>query len=235
MRITSILISTVLAIGVAGCAQKDDEAEFAMRNAQGATAEHLVMQDQAQALTKMTREIVRKSTYNGAALGAVAGCGLAVLAPGAAKNCIGGVATGAAVGAVVGHAQGEKQVAKRMQLVSPSALVRSIGKTTDQVAQIEMTLPSLLAAQDIELAELSQKMTRGEITEETYAARADQIRADRSELAQALSVSAAQAHQAHENLKIAEARGQTGLDWHIHATKNLSRDVMSARSTIDLL
>jgi len=214
---------------------KKEEPEFAMRNATGAVAEHAVMQEQAAALSKMTQDVVRKSTLNGAALGAIAGCGLVVLNAANAQNCVAGALAGGLAGAAIGNASGHKQVEKRMQLVSPSDLVRTIGKSTDQVAQIEMSLPSLLAAQDIELAEMTQKLKQGEITEADYAAKADKIRQDRAELAQTLSLSAAQAQTAHNNLKDAAAQGQTGLDWHINATGFLAKDVMSARDTIDLL
>ena len=234
MRISSLVISAALIVGVAGCA-KEEGAEFVMRNADGATAEHIVLQEQAVTLTQMTRDIVRKSTLNGAALGAVAGCGLAAVSTSNAGKCVGGLVAGAAAGAALGHAHGTTQASKRMQLVSPSALVRSIGKTSDQVAQIEMTLPSLLAAQDIELSDLTKQMEQGAITAATFAARADQIRADRSALSQALMLSAAQARTAYDNLKAAQAQGQAGLDWHINATRHLSEDVLSARSTISLL
>lgn len=234
MRFTSLFIGGVLAVSLAACA-KQNTPEFAMRNAHGLTAEHEEIHSQAQTLTKMTKDIVRKSTLNGAAIGAMAGCGLALVAATNAKNCLSGVAVGATAGAVIGHENGKKQIAHRINLVSPSALVKSIRTSSDQVAQIEMTLPSVLAAQDIALSDLTERMKRGEITEDVFAANADQIRKDRGELVQALALSEAQARSAHENLKAAASQGQTGLDWHINATQHLADDVVSARSSINLL
>lgn len=142
MRTSRFIAYAVLAVSVSGCVSST-EPIFSSRGAApeqisalSATNE-MQMQEQTNALNKMTeqddlnkmtRDIIRKSTVNGAAIGAVAGCGLVLLSPSNAKNCVTGALAGGVVGATVGAAQGKKQAAKRVELVSPSALVRSIGK-----------------------------------------------------------------------------------------------------------
>ena len=152
-----------------------------------------------------------------------------------AKNCVAGALAGGAIGALSGAEIGKKQAAKRIELVSPSALVRSIGKADDRMDTVSRDLPDLLKQQDSELAALNSNIKAGKITEAQYTHRFEVIKANRAQLAEALSLSAAQASEAHRNLQSAQAQGQTGLDWHLSATKNLERDATSARSAISLL
>ena len=99
---------------------------------------------------------------------------------------------------------------------------------------VSRDLPQLLKQQDAELASLNAKMTSGQIIEDQFAHHFQLIKANRVQLAEALSLSAAQANEAHRNLQSAQAKGQTGLDWHLSATKNLAQDATSARSAISL-
>lgn len=237
---TRILLTSMIAIGLAGCMKISDP----MISSRGVSPDQVMasaaghetaMAQQADALSRMTQDIIRKSTVNGAALGALAGCGLVVLSASNAKNCVGGALAGGAIGAIAGNAQGKAQAAKRIELVSPSALVRSIGKADDQMEAVSRDLPQLLAAQDAELDALNRKMASGALTEAQFAQRFEVIKANRAQLAEALSLSAAQAQEAHKNLQAAQAKGQSGLDWHLHATSQLAREATSARSSISLL
>lgn len=240
MRPSRIILSVAIVVGVAGCV-KSVEPKFSTRGAaldQTSTAtstSELQMAQQTNALNQMTRDIIRKSTINGAAIGALAGCGLVVLSASNAKSCVTGALTGSAIGAIAGNAQGKANAAKRIELVSPSALVRSIGKADDAMDVVSRDLPSLLAQQDAELDALNQQMASGQLTQAQFTQRFEVIKANREQLAEALSLSAAQANEAHRNLQGAQAKGQTGLDWHLNATKQLAREATSARSAISLL
>ena len=223
MRNSRFIASAVLALSVSGCVSSS-EPMFSSRGAAPKqvsvlnTTNEIQMQEQTNALNKMTCDIIRKSTVNGAA---VAGCGLVLLSPGNAKNCVTGALAGGVVGTAVGAAQGKKQAAKRVELVSPSALFHSIRKVNDRMDVVSRDLPQLLKQQDAELASLNAKMTSGQITEDQFAHRFQVIKANRVQLAEALSLSAAQANEAHRNLQSAQAKGQTGLDWHLSVTKIL--------------
>ena len=169
MRTSRFIAYAVLAVSVSGCVSST-EPMFSSRGAAPeeisalSVANEMQMQEQTNALNKMTRDIIRKSTVNGATIGAVAGCGLVLLSPSNAKNCVTGALAGGVVGATVGAAQGKKQAAKRVELVSPSALVRSIGKADDRMDVVSRDLPQLLKQQDAELASLNAEMTSGQIT-----------------------------------------------------------------------
>lgn len=239
MRANRSLVIAAVALSLSGCVQNQSPM-VSSRSAPNATimnvaAEEARMAEQTTALNRMTRDIIRKSTVNGAAIGALAGCGLAVISASNAKNCIGAAVVGGAVGAIAGNASGQKQAQKRIELVSPSALVRSIGKANDNMTGLRQDLPKLLAQQDAELDTLNAQLKNGQITEKQYTQRFEVIKANRAQLAEALSLSAAQANEAHRNLQAAQAKGQTGLDWHLSATQNLARDATSARSAISLL
>jgi len=240
MCTSRLILAAALAFSASGC-MKSSEPMFSSRGtsadfmtASAATSEAQMTQ-QTQALNSMTRDIIRKSTIKGAAVGAIAGCGLVVLSASNAKNCVSGALMGGAIGAIAGSANGKKQTAKRVELVSPSALVRSIGKADDRMESVSRDLPNMLKQQDAELATLNNKMKSGQITEAQFAHRFEVIKANRAQLAEALSLSAAQANEAHRNLQSAQTKGQTGLDWHLSATRNLAREAMSARSAITLL
>lgn len=237
MRFSHLILAPALALSVAGCVQTK-EPTFSSRGsemAQFTTSSEALMSDQTAALTKMTKDIIRKSTAKGAAIGAVAGCGLVLLSASNAKNCVGGALAGGAVGTIVGNAAGQKKAAQRIELVSPNALVRSIGKADRQMTIVVRDLPAMLKQQDAELAGLNANLQNGQITEAQFAHRFEVIKANRAQLVQALSLSAAQANQAHRNLQAAKAKGQTGLDWHLIATKNLAQQATSSRSAISLL
>lgn len=241
MRVSRFVLTAAISLVMSGCVQTANEPMFSSKGSgtgpisiQNESKEaHL--QEQTAALGNMTRDIIRKSTVKGATIGAVAGCGLVLLSASNAKNCVTGALTGGAIGAIAGAENGKKQAEKRIELVSPSALVRSISKADDRMESVSRDLPNLLVQQDVELVTLNDKLKHGEITQAQFAHRFEVIKANRAQLAEALSLSAAQANEAHRNLQNAKAQGQTGLEWHLLSTKNLAEEATSARSAISLL
>ncbi|MEP5155167.1 hypothetical protein [Planktotalea sp.] len=240
MHYSRAILIAGFSLGLAGCVQSNQgvmssRSTPAFQSSSSVTSDEMRMAEQTAALNRMTQDIIRKSTGKGAAIGAIAGCGLVILSASNAKNCVAGALTGGAIGAVAGHASGKKQAEKRIELVSPSALVRSLAKADDSMDIVTRDLPNLLAQQDAELATLNHQMASGQITEKQFSKRFEVIKANRAQLAEALSLSATQANVAHRNLQNAKAQGQTGLDWHLSATQSLAREATSARSAISLL
>jgi len=191
--------------------------------------------EQTAALAENGRQLVRASTGKGAALGAALGCGIGLVSAGNISGCARSAATGAVTGAVRGRLAGEKDVTRRVEIASPNALVRNIRQANDQLDHIEVSLPTLLAAQDAELDALAIAIAAGTISQTQHDKRIAQIAADRAALAEALTLSATQAELATQNLRDAAAQGQTGLEWHISAASQLARETTSARSSITLL
>ncbi|MDE1130480.1 MAG: glycine zipper family protein [Ascidiaceihabitans sp.] len=190
---------------------------------------------QADALNGLSNDLVLASTIKGAKIGAVVGCGLAILSASNAKNCIVGAVTGGATGALIGHSSGKIQIAQRVELVNPNQLVRNIRKTNDTMEILTTSLPDLLEAQNEELEVLSFNRDMGTLSQEAYEKRYSEIQASRTALAESLSLSASQANLATNNLENAATRGQTGLEWHFGATKQIAEQAESARSSISLL
>lgn len=190
---------------------------------------------QTAALTELSERIVIQTTIKGAGIGAVIGCGLAIVSAGNAKNCIAAGATGAAAGAIVGHVAGKREVTRRVETVSPSAVVRTLRKTNTQMALVTDALPARLAAQEASLVQLDLQRATGHLTPKAYARAHAGIMAERQALAVALLKTESHANQATTNLRAAQSQGQTGLDWHIANTAKLAREASSARSSIKLL
>ena len=230
-------LASVLVLAVAGCAQTKTPFASSMSHqavpAAQSQQEH-VLAEQADALNKMSTDLVRKTTLNGAAIGALAGCGLAVV--GGSKNqCIQAALVGGAVGAVTGHAKGKARVAKRVEIVELSRVLPSLRTTTNQLGVVASGVDTLIAEQDAEIFALKQQVEAGQLSQETYETRLSDIRLVRSELAQALSLSASQAKQANLALQNAQDQGQTGVEWYISATEKLEQDSVSARAKLSLL
>lgn len=238
---TKITLPALLILSLGACTQTASGVVSTRNTAAPASAHTAAahgetqMTQQTAALANMTQDIVRKSTTKGIAIGAIAGCGLAVVSASNAKNCVSGALIGGIAGGIAGNAQGKKEAKRRVELVSPSALVRSIGKASKQMNTVSRDLPTLLASQETEMKTLEAQRKTGKITAQAHETRVSEIKQNREALAETLTLNAAQASEAHKNLKNAAAQGQTGLEWHINATEHLQNESLSARSAISLL
>jgi hypothetical protein len=199
-----------------------------------AQQENLVSQ-QANALNDLSHFILRASKIKCMKVGAAVGCGLALVSAGNARRCVVGALAGGAAGAIAGRQTGKRQIAKRVELVNPNQLVRSIRKTNDTMETLTGSLPQLLAAQDRELDALSLKRDMGTLSQADYEKRYSEIKSSRADLAQSLTLSSKQANLAGDNLEHAASQGQTGLEWHFGAAQNIAEQAESARSSISLL
>ncbi|MBQ0804111.1 hypothetical protein [Sulfitobacter sp. HGT1] len=230
------LIPIIIGLGLSGCAVphhavSNPPTAFSF---QATGQDGAVLIEQTAALDRMMKDIVRNTTIKHAAVGAAVGCGLAIVTSNA-SHCLAAAASGGVVGAVNGHMAGKKDVARRMELVSANAIVRSIRTSNAQLDDISIQLPSFLARQESDIEGLAALRGAGTLTEAEYEARLDAIRASRAELAEALMMSSQQARLASANLRAAAAQGQSGLEWHISAVEQMERETVSARSQISLL
>lgn len=187
---------------------------------------------QSEALIAVTQKMVTVSTGRG--LGALAGCGTAMLAPQGAQNCFTGAAKGAAIGALAGRAAGEQAVATKFEPISATEMVKALRRSDTQLGHVQARLSAVLAAQDAELAALEAARDLGEVPTEAYAHRRAAVAAYRSDLAQRLTRTAQEAEAVSANLNKAEAAGQSGLAWHRNRVANLERNALSARAEIRL-
>ena len=203
---------------------------FAAQDATGAT-----LDAQARELSDLSKRIVVQTTLEGAGIGAIVGCGMAVVSAGNASKCVAAAAVGAASGAVIGHQRGKRKVARQIEHVSPSAVVRTLRKSNDQMALVQRSLPARLEAQDAALARIDLQRATGAMDQRDYLTARAAITSERQALASALLETENHAHLAAANLRRAKSDGQAGLDWHISASEHLAREAVSARSSISLL
>lgn len=237
-------LAIALATIAAGCTMSQDPVTSTMNRsdtllrvdpkALHMTDEERLLQEQAAALDDMTRAIIRASTLRGAGYGAAAGCGLALVSASSAGRCAAGALVGGAVGGVIGHEAGKHKVAKRVQLVSRDDAARALSRASARVGSLNSRVQALIATQDAERDLLKHQLGRGEITKAQYDARLTGMRQTRQALAEALSLSAKRAKEAHRLLATAQTKGQDGLTWHLEAAQELETDAESARSQIQL-
>ena len=171
----------------------------------------------------------------GAAAGAAAGCGLAIVSTSESAKCLAGAVAGGAVGAMIGNAMGHKQADERLEIVSLSRVTPVISDAQKQMARMNDGMAQFISDQNDEMASLKMQRADGTISKDDYDARLAEIRATRAEVAEALTLSAEQAHAAKTALKDASAKGQSGLDWHILQIDTLEDEATSARARISLL
>lgn len=236
MRFHFSILATCVLMGVSSCGPVPSSHSSRSANTAFAFAEQGVKMDaQARALSALSRRIVAQTTMKGAGIGAAMGCSLVLVSSGSAKNCVAGAAKGALGGAVIGHVSGKQKVAREIEAISPSAVVRTLRKTNAQMALVQTSLPARLAAQEEALASLDMQRATGAVSATRYAQARAAIAAERQSIAAALIETQSNATLAATNLKAARNKGQSGLDWHIGASDNLAAQASSARSSISLL
>lgn len=237
MQRSPFILAILVTAGLAGCAHTPEPTRHDT-SLLGFQADPMVQQaltEQAKALQASSQRIVRASTTKGAALGLAVGCGVGLLSANAAGSCARAAAVGAIGGAVAGHKAGTRDVQRRVEIASPNALVRNIRAANDHLTTIQTSLPAVLAQQEAELLALSDAHMMGKMPSAEYTAGVERIKVERANLAEALSLSAAEARRASENLQEAQRQGQTGLEWHIGAVSQLESATLSVRSDIKLL
>lgn len=237
MHSSPLYLAILVVAGVAGCANAPapTRGDTSLLSLQADPMAQEAITEQAEALRASAQRIQRASTAKGATIGLAVGCGVGLLSANPAGSCARAAAVGAVSGAVAGHKTGAREVNRRVEIASPNALVRNIRAANTHLETIQATLPDVLARQDVELLALSDAHLMGQLSSAEYTAGIARIRADRANLAEALSLSAAEARRASDNLRQAQAQGQTGLEWHIGAIEQLESATVSVRSDITLL
>lgn len=231
----SVLLGAVALSGCTTASMNFAEPEVASRSLATRPSAEVTLEAQAVALEGMTRDIIRKSTMQGAALGAVAGCSLAMISATSASRCLGGVVVGGALGAATGHQLGQKSAQARLSLIATEDVAQSLSRASARLGTVTSGLSEVLDAQDAERAELATQLADGRLSQEAYDARLEEMIATRRAVAQALQLTASQAREARDALAQAAQRGQTGIDWHLEAAETLETEALSARSQITLL
>jgi len=123
------------------------------------------------------------------------------------------------------------EAARKANFRSPRKLERALTDGIAQMDQIHMNLPSLLAAQDVEIADLRQDVKKGLASKAILNTRSDEIERFRRALLGSLKASAARTDITLNALS--DPQHQTLSDQR-QQTIGLARDLSDARSMIEL-
>lgn len=108
-------------------------------------------------------------------------------------------------------------------------LSRDVDDTASHMDQLHLNLPSLLAAQDVELAELRETASKTALQERMQA-----IQSYRKALLVSLASSAARANEAAQSLMQAHAAGRSELSAPSQNAQDLARDLKAAHTMIEM-
>jgi hypothetical protein len=233
-RAALVCLSAILVSGctdVPGSVTRAYEAPLTFHNYQNPELE---LQAQARALQNMANDLVRRATLRGAATGAVLGCGAALVTASGLKTCATGALVAGGAGSVVGYHQGKKQVADTVS-AQMQDLDQHLAGLHGQTGRIAGDLPAVLAAQDAELARLKSDARAGRIPQATVAARIDEIRKARADIALALDHATADIITARATMAETSSRQSVDLLDQITLTRQLETDLYKARSAISLI
>lgn len=117
---------------------------------------------------------------------------------------------------------------------SSKRLERDLEDTVTHMDQLHLNLPALLAAQDVELAELRAGIVNGTAQKSTFKARTQGIQTYRKALLGSLDASASRANVAAQTLANALRTGRTDLGRQSHTAHGLARDLKAARTMIEM-
>lgn len=112
--------------------------------------------------------------------------------------------------------------------MSPRKMGRNLESTVNLMDQIHMNLPSLLADQDVEIADMRQQVRDGSLNKAVLKQRSNDIQTYRKALLASLNASAVRAASTVEVLKLS---GNQELTSPAH---DLSRDLHAARTMIEM-
>jgi hypothetical protein len=117
-------------------------------------------------------------------------------------------------------------------LSSVKKLDRDLEMSTTQMDQIHMNLPSLLADQDVEIAELRQDVSNGLASRAELKQRMKAIHTYRKALMTSLDASATRAAATFNALSSGQLTRHGNLTVQKHRTQDLARDLKDARTMI---
>lgn len=92
----------------------------------GKNANEVALEREVMSLQQQTKNIIVRNTVEGAVMGALAGCALAVMMGGDERDCARGAAVGGIAGGVGGNAVGRAAAEKNEELVKQDAILANL-------------------------------------------------------------------------------------------------------------
>jgi hypothetical protein len=192
---------------LSGCADQSGMMGFGGSGA-GKTAEERQLEQQVSGLTEVSRNIVTANTLQGAAFGAAAGCGIALLFGGEGKDCLIGGAAGGVVGGVAGNQVGQQAAAANVEMVQQDQIIANLHQVNAKLDTVAASLRNVIASQNAEMTSLRGQLASQQISRESYDARIAAIASNRKTVAQGLEASQSNMAQSDEQLASLEQNGE---------------------------
>lgn len=193
-----------------GAANGAKPAAFSAVSTQKTAAERQLEAD-AKSLKQITNNIIVRNTVEGAVVGALAGCGLAVLMGGNAQDCARGAAVGGVVGGVAGNNVGRQAAQKKVELVQRDQVLANLKGVSAKLNVVERNLAAVVKSQNSEISSLRRQLKAGQISQASYSSRINAINSNRSTVAAALADSERDVVKSRNEIRAAQQKGQTGL------------------------
>jgi hypothetical protein len=220
-RFGYIGISIVL-LGLAGCVETTTSgssgtpgtpapSNLASSPSSQKTAAERNLEAEAKSLSKVTNDIIVRNTVEGAVIGALAGCGIALMLGGDGEDCAGGAVVGGLAGGVAGNQVGRAAASKNVELVNRDQVLANLRGVSTQLNSVEANLRTVVRAQNAEISSLNRQLAAGQISESSYKARVNSINSNRRTVDSALASSEQNIVKTRNEIRSAESQGQQGL------------------------
>jgi hypothetical protein len=169
------------------------------------------LEAEAKSLNQVTNDIIVRNTVEGAVVGALAGCGIALLMGGDGNDCARGAVVGGVAGGVTGNQVGRAAAAKNVELVKRDQVLANLRGVSTRLNSVESNLRSVVRAQNAEIASLNRQLAAGQVTKSSYNARVNAINSNRRTVESALAASERNIVKTRNELRSARQQGQQGL------------------------
>lgn len=175
------------------------------------TAAERKLEAEAKSLNQVTNNIIVRNTVEGAVVGALAGCGIALLLGGDGDDCAAGAVVGGVAGGVTGNQVGRAAAAKNVELVKRDQVLANLRGVSTRLNSVETNLRAVVRSQNAEIASLNRQLAAGQITKSSYNARVNAINSNRRAVDSALAASERNIVKTRNEIKSAQRQGQGGL------------------------
>jgi hypothetical protein len=199
------------------------------------TDEERKLEAEAKSLNKVTGDIIARNTVQGVAVGAIAGCGIALLLGGDAADCAAGAVVGGVAGGVAGNAAGRAAANANKELIKRDRLIADLKGVSTRLNGVEARLNSVLRAQNAEINSLNRQLKSKQISQSSYSQRMQAINSNRKVVSGELLKSEKNIAKTRNEIKAAQQQGQQGLVSADRAAASNQARLAKTRQQIKLL
>lgn len=201
----------------------------------GKNANEIALEREVMSLQQQTKNIIVRNTVEGAVVGALAGCALAVMLGGDEKDCARGAVVGGVAGGVGGNAVGRAAAEKNEELVKQDAILANLKGINTKLGSVQGRLSAVLAAQKTELASLKRQLDGDQISKSAYDARVRSINANRTAVSSGLQAAETAVARSRTELASVEKEGGRAMPALQTAAKSTESRLKTLRGTISLI